>query len=43
MHVALLWSTRTNRVCVSVVNIRTGSSFHFEIAPADALDAFHDP
>ena len=43
VHVTLLWSTRTNRVFVSVVDIRSGSSFHFEVAPADALDAFHHP
>ena len=43
VHVTLLWSASTNRVFVSVVEIRTGPSFHFEVAPADALDAFHHP
>jgi hypothetical protein len=43
VHVTLLWNARTNRVFVSVVDMRTGSSFHFEVSPADALDAFHHP
>ena len=43
VHVTLLWSTRTNRVFISVVDVRTGSSFHFEVAAAEASDAFHHP
>lgn len=43
VHVTLLWSTRTNRVFVSVEDVRTGSSLHFEATPADALDVFHHP
>ena len=43
VHVTLLWSTRTNRVFVSVEDARTGSSLHFGATPADALDAFHHP
>jgi hypothetical protein len=43
VHVTLLWSERTNRVFVSAVDGRSGSSIRFEVAPGDALDAFHHP
>jgi hypothetical protein len=43
VQVTLLWSECTNRVFVSVVDERNGSSFRFEVAPPDALDAFHHP
>jgi hypothetical protein len=41
--VTLLWNTQTNRVFVSVVDARKGVSFEFEVAGADAADAFHHP
>jgi hypothetical protein len=43
IEVTLLWSTRTNRVFVSVLERQTEALFHFEVAPAEALDAFHHP
>ena len=43
IHVILLWSTSTNRVFVSVVDVRTDSSVDSDVMPADALDAFHHP
>ena len=41
--VTLLWNQVTNRVFVSVVDARKGVSFEFEVAGADAADAFHHP
>jgi hypothetical protein len=41
--VTLLWNQETNRVFVSVVDARKGVSFEFEVAGADAADAFHHP
>jgi hypothetical protein len=43
VSVALLWNAETNRVFVSVAEERTGVSFKFEVAGADAADAFHHP
>jgi hypothetical protein len=43
IEVTLLWSARTNRVFVSVLERRTEALFRFEVAPADALRAFHHP
>ena len=43
IEVTLLWSARTNRVFVLVLERRTEALFHFEVAPAEALDAFHHP
>ena len=42
-EVTLLWNALTNRVFVSVLERRTEALFQFEVAPADALDAFHHP
>jgi hypothetical protein len=42
-EVTLLWSAQTNRVFVLVLERRTEALFHFEVAPADALEAFHHP
>jgi len=41
--VTLLWDADTNHVLVSVVEERRGVSFEFEVAGADAADAFHHP
>ena len=41
--VTLLWSPETNCVLVSVLEERHGLSFEFEVAGADAADAFHHP
>jgi hypothetical protein len=43
IEVTLLWSARTNRVFVLVLEQRTEALFHFEVPPAEALDAFHHP
>jgi hypothetical protein len=43
MHVRLLWTPWTNQVHVSVVDWRRSTALHFEVAPADARDAFHHP
>ena len=41
--VTLLWNADTNRVFVSVLEERDGVLFEFEVAGADAADAFHHP
>ena len=43
IEVTLLWSARTNRVFVLVLEQRTEALFHFEVPPAEALAAFHHP
>jgi hypothetical protein len=43
ISVTLLWNAETNRVFVSVVEERHGESFEFEVAGADAAEAFHHP
>ena len=43
IDVRLLWSSGTNQVSIAVADGRTGTSFEFEVAPADAADAFHHP
>jgi hypothetical protein len=43
IEVALYWNPRSNRVFVAVDDERRGASFRFDVAPADARDAFHHP
>jgi hypothetical protein len=43
IEVKLLWSSRTNRVFVSVLERRSEALFEFEVAPAQALEAFQHP
>jgi hypothetical protein len=43
LTVRLLWYEDSNRVVVRVVDSRTGEEFEVEVAPRDALDAFHHP
>jgi hypothetical protein len=43
IEVTLLWSARTNRVFVSVLERRSEALFEFEVAPAQALEAFQHP
>ena len=43
ISVTLLWSVVTKGVFISVVEEREGTSFQFEVSPADALDAFRHP
>jgi len=43
IEVTLLWNSDTNGVSVSVAETRYEASFEFDVAAADALDAFHHP
>jgi hypothetical protein len=43
ISVRLLWNAQTNRVFVFVVEQPHGASFEFEVASADAMDAFRHP
>ncbi|MDQ3889627.1 MAG: hypothetical protein M3312_03635 [Actinomycetota bacterium] len=44
LEVSLLWSRRTNRVSVAVVDTRTGERFELTISDGEnALDVFHHP
>ena len=43
ISVTLLWDAETNQVFVSVLEERHGASFEFEVAAADAADAFRHP
>jgi hypothetical protein len=43
LAITLLWYEDSNRVVVRVVDSRTEEEFELEVAPRDALDAFHHP
>jgi hypothetical protein len=43
IEVRLLWNSDTNCVSVSVAETPHDVSFAFNVAAADALDAFHHP
>ena len=43
LAVTLLWLEHSNRVLVRVVDSRTEEEFELEVAPREALDAFHHP
>ena len=43
IDVTLLWSPRTNRVWISVVDEKCGDWFEQDVHPALALDAFRHP
>ena len=42
-EIVLLWHPEDDRVEVSVCDVTTGATFHIEIAPGNALDAFTHP
>ncbi len=42
-EVLLLWHPESDRVELSVRNLATGVGCEIEIAPTDAIDAFHHP
>jgi hypothetical protein len=42
-EVLLMWHPDSERVELSVRDVTTGVSFHLEIAPACAMDAFYHP
>lgn len=43
ISVTLLWNVITEAVSVSVVDELEGTSFQFNVSPAEALDAFRHP
>jgi hypothetical protein len=43
IDVRLLWNPSTNRVCVAVLDGRSGESFELTVEAAHALDAFRHP
>ncbi len=42
-EVLLIWHPEIDRVELSVRDATTGEGFHIEVAPGDAMDAFHHP
>lgn len=42
-EITLSWHSEDDRVEVSVRDISTGATFHIEVAPGNALDAFTHP
>ena len=42
-EVLLLWYPESERVEVCVRDVETGVGIHLEVAPADAIEAFHHP
>lgn len=42
-EILLLWNCRDGHVEVSVRDVDTGIGFNLEVAPGNALDAFHHP
>ena len=43
LEVSLLWEPETNRVTVSVYDMKTGDDFEIEVAGHQASDAFNPP
>jgi hypothetical protein len=43
IQVSLVWSPDTGDVWITVLDAKTGESFHIEVDPAHALDAFRHP
>ena len=43
VEVLLLWHPESDRVELSVRDVATGSGFRLEVAPSNAMDAFHHP
>ncbi len=43
VEVLLLWHREIDGVELSVRDLSTGASFHLEVAPANAIDAFYHP
>jgi hypothetical protein len=42
-EVLLLWHPEIDCVELSVSDLATGEGFHVEVAPGNAMDAFHHP
>jgi hypothetical protein len=43
IDVRLLWEPQTDRVSLALMDEHSGESFSFEVAPDEALSAFHHP
>ena len=43
VEVLLLWHNEIDRVELSVCDLATGAGFRIEVAPGNAIDAFHHP
>jgi len=43
IDVTLLWDAQTDRVSLALTDAHSGESLTFEVAPAEALAAFHHP
>lgn len=43
IDVRLLWSSASDEIVVAVHDSRTGESFELQVAPGDAMFAFHHP
>jgi hypothetical protein len=43
VEVLLLWHPESDRVEVAVRDLATDASFHLDIAPGNAIDAFYHP
>jgi hypothetical protein len=43
VEVLLLWHPESDRVELSVRDVATGAGFRLEVAPGNAMDAFHHP
>lgn len=43
IDVTLFWSKASNRVTISVFQVRDATALEFEVDGADALDAFNHP
>lgn len=43
VEVLLLWHPENDQVELSVRDLATGAGFCIEVAPGDAIDAFHHP
>jgi hypothetical protein len=43
VEVLLLWHPEDDRMDLSVRDLATDMSFHLEVAPGDAIDAFYHP
>jgi len=42
-EVLLLWHPESDRVELAIRDAATGATFHLDIAPGSAIDAFHHP
>jgi hypothetical protein len=42
-EILLLWKPLCEQVEIAVRDVETGIEFHLEVAPGNALDAFHHP